>query len=462
MMIRGHVFNSDGKPAFARVIALPNTSYGARILLSNKEGYFEIPWLPAWLDEGRSIILIAKSGHMAPRGEERKNEAAIVEITDPAQPVTIHLGPVCDSLEAKVVDPNGQRLEKYTATLSLTKKFKCQAPIFGTIVGFLRERIFSPIPYGTKYILTIEAEGYKNKEVMVDATDRNKKIIDIGTITLQPESPAQFAVAKQDVNPDLEREFHDIYRLDEGEVIKFIKPPFVLGRQEYQLDILDDPTFALQAPGLQFGFHWDNELQMYSGYGGHNVWWVLFYVLGIPEYDYNLPKDLKIKLAGDWIIRTNSSKDEQLKALEEIIYAETKRIIRFEKRTVERDVIVATGRFDFKPLKSEKTDWLYLCLNENDRLVGNIVTHQPVSINELLPLISNTSGIDIKIDDRTEKVEVPKIKCRCSADLALNMSKEREKNLPILLDNLAKQTGLQFTVEKRPADIWFVTETKEN
>ena len=39
---------------------------------------------------------------------------------------------------------------------------------------------------------------------------------------------------------------------------------------------------------------------------------------------------------------------------------------------------------------------------------------------------------------------------------------DKETDLPALLDNLAKQTGLQFRVEKQPAEVWFVTEERED
>lgn len=397
---------------------------------------------------------------MAPRGEPRKNEAAIVEVTDPTQPVTIRLEPAFQALEGKVIDPNGQRLEKYAATLSLVTKFKCQAPIFETIVGYPRERIFSPIPYGTKYTLTIEAEGYQTKQVIVDATDRSKEIIDIGTITLQPEDPAKSAVTDQKANPDLAKEFHNIYRLDEGEVIKLIKPPFVLGRQEYMLATPRYASFALQhAGGLNYGFHWDNELKVHSLSSSDRIWWILCYVLGIPEYDYNLPKGLKVSLPGDWIVRTDSTKEEQLKALEEIIYAETNRIIRFEKRKVEREVIVAKGRYKFKPHPSgELPNHVHLTW---DGTFGN----PERTVDSLVKLFRYLEWrIKLKIMDETEPADDITIRYKESQNLGWipHEPELRSERLNALLDNLAKTTSLRFTVERRPAEIWFVTEVKEN
>lgn len=183
----------------------------------------KFPWSPTWLDKNQPICLIAKSGHYTPRGGIRRNEAAIVEVTDPTQPVTILLEPALHALEGKVVDPNGQHIPKYWATLSQTTEFKCQAPIFETEVWKPRVRIFSPIPYGTKYRLCIQAEGYQTKQIIVDATDRTKEVIDIGEITLHPQDPARPNVTEQGPNPDLAKEFNDIYRLEEQEVIKLVQ-----------------------------------------------------------------------------------------------------------------------------------------------------------------------------------------------------------------------------------------------
>ena len=448
MMIKGRILDSDNKPAVARIIALPVTSYGASIRSNNKEGSFELPWSPTWIDNGQPVYLIARSGHSG----SQRNEAAVVKVTDPTQPVTIRLEPARLSLEGKVVDPNGQRLAKYRARLSLLTKFKCRAPIFDTIVGFPRERIFSPIPYGAKYELTVRADGYQTKRLTVDATDRSKEVIDIGEITLQPQDPTKPAVIEQGSDPELAKEFHDIYRLDEQELIKFIKPPFVLGRQEYLLTTPRYSSFALQHPGHHYGFRWDNELKMYSSFSARRLKWVLRFVLGIPEYDFNLPKELKVDLPGDWIVRAGLPVAQQLKALEEIIYAETNRAIRFEKRTIEREVIVASGRYEFKPHPSGNY-YNYIPL-WNGRLQSSERT-----VDSLALLFGNIEReIKMKIVDETEPAENETIRFRWIK----RDPKPAGDKISALLDYLGKTTSLQFKIEHRPSEIWFVTEAKPN
>jgi beta-lactamase regulating signal transducer with metallopeptidase domain len=445
-MIKGRILDPNNEPAYgARIVALPVTSYGTAIKLNNKEGSFELPWSPTWIEEGQSIYLMSTCNNL------QLNQGAIVEVHDLTSPVTVRLEPAAEFV-MKLVDLNDRRVAKYSAILSVLGKFKCQAPIFETTVGVPRVHIFSSVPYGPKYTLTIQADGFQTKRVIVDATDRSKEVIDIGTVTLQPQDQTKPVVAEQGSNPDLAKEFHDIYRLDEQEFIKFIKPPFVLGRQEYLLTTPRYSSFALQHPGHHYGFRWDNELKMYSSFTDRRLLWVLYFVLGIPEYDFNLPKELKVDLPGDWIVRAGLPVAQQLKALEEIIYAETNRAIRFEERTIEREVIVASGRYEFKPHPSGNYS-NYIPLWD-----GRIQTSE-YTVDSLEGLFGNIEfQIKMKIVDETEPAENATIRFQW-------VERDPEPTgdkLSVLLDDLAKTTSLQFKVERRPAQIWFVTETKKN
>ena len=68
----------------------------------------------------------------------------------------------------------------------------------------------------------------------------------------------------------------------------------------------------------------------------------------------------------------------------------------------------------------------------------------------------------MKIVDETEPTEITTIRYKESQNLGwignVEGVKKREA-LDTLLDNLAKTMSLQFKVERRPAEIWFVTET---
>jgi hypothetical protein len=70
---------------------------------------------------------------------------------------------------------------------------------------------------------------------------------------------------------------------------------------------------------------------------------------------------------------------------------------------------------------------------------------------------------DVAIEDRSN---VPPNAIRYPYDPSLLLPHgngiNREKHLPLLLDNLARQAGLQFRVERQTAPIWFVVEDKNS
>jgi beta-lactamase regulating signal transducer with metallopeptidase domain len=461
--IKGRILDPNNNPANgAHIVALPVTSWGYYIepRNRNKEGYFELSWSPTWIEKGQSIYLVATCNY------QQANLAAIVELNDSKSLVTVRLEPAAN-LVMKVVDPNDRRIEKYRASLSAPVKFKCKAPIFETTVfGIPNGYIFSTIPYGSKYKLTIRADDYQTKELTVDATDRSKEIFDLGTITLQPQDHNKPVVAEKGPNPDLAKEFHDIYRLNAEEVLKFIESPFVLGRQEYMLATTPSyASFALEHRGYQYGFHWDGGLKAYSAYDTNSakLWSVLRLVLDIPVYEFSLPEELNVHVPyGDWIVRNELPIAEKLKALEDILHAELHRAIHFERRTAERDVIVVHGRYKFKPHPSGKYPD-YIPVTPEDQINKSAKIKTANSLPEFLSHLE--SSLEIKVADETEPMEKTTIRYRQSGERLgwIKYPEERRWKINSLLDNLAKTTSLQLKLERRPAQMWVVSEkTKTN
>jgi beta-lactamase regulating signal transducer with metallopeptidase domain len=467
-MIKGKILDPNNEPAYdARIVALPVTSWGYYIEPwgQNKEGYFELPWSPTWIKKGLPIYLMAVV-------QDPKSQAALVEVKDPASPVTVQLEPAF-AITGKVVDPAGQEIEDCLATISLSSKFKCQAPIYSFRGGKWWERMLSPLPYGAKYKLTVRAKGYQTRQIIVDGTDKSKKLIDLGAITLQPQDRAKPAVAERYADPDLAKEFHKLYSLDKDEIIKLIKPPFVLGRQEYfqkPTSIYPRTFESLESQGaLQAYLLWDGKALMETSLTGYTnthrrprLEYTLLLTLHMPHYDFNLPEELNIEMPyGDWIVRADSPREEQFRCLEEIIYAETNRAIRFEKRIAEREVIVANGRYEFKPHPSGKyAD--YIPVMSEDEITKSAKIETADSLPEFLSHLE--SSLQIKVADETEPMEKTTIRYRQSGGLLgwIKYPEERRWKLNILLDNLAKTTSLQFKVERRPAEMWVVTEETKN
>jgi beta-lactamase regulating signal transducer with metallopeptidase domain len=461
MRIKGQILGQDGKPAeSAAIVALPVRGDGTSVFSRrNDNGCFELPWSPTWIREGEHPWLFASNDQ-----QMGANEAVLVEVTDPAASVEVRLRPAA-IVAGKVADPNGQPL-KAKITVSLPQVFEQAVPIYdgGTDLRTPGTFSFWRVPYNHRYSLRLRADGYQAVEIPVDVTDTSLSTIDVGTIVMQPQDPAKPLLAqKEEIDPDLEKEFRELYRLDEGEVIKVIKPPYVLGRDQYLA------TMKHRGDGIingywSFSFLWNAEVQGRSATAGPldniSLSYLLRIILRLPCYDYEILQDLPPLHfpTADWIIREGSSVEDQLKALEEIIQAETHRMIRFEKHTVERDTIVVTGRYDFTPLPDKDLNRLYVIARETNQLVDR----EAASVAELLRDFGPEIGVPL--EDRTEPGQAARISYRSDYSLMKPLRGEpidKDTDLPAMLDNLAKQTGLQFSVEKQPAEIWVVTEEKD-
>ena len=85
------------------------------------------------------------------------------------------------------------------------------------------------------------------------------------------------------------------------------------------------------------------------------------------------------------------------------------------------------------------------------------------SVAEFLTAIWNRVGVPIV--DETQLSEATEIIYDHHRSAYLGEVKdklEKTKKLEMLLENLTKQTELQFRIENRLVEIWFVTEKKDN
>ncbi len=182
------------------------------------------------------------------------------------------------------------------------------------------------------------------------------------------------------------------------------------------------------------------------------------------SFEYDGPEELlSIELPGDWIIRDEVTQKVKLKALEQLIAEELSRTIQFEKRTVERQVIVATGSFKFHPPSEtyeHKSVHLYADELDPDEGSGGGTAD---SVNDFILRLG--SLVDMPVVDHTEsskKIKVPYRHHRSSYLRRIKDKAEKASKLEILLANLTKQTELQFRIEKRPVEVWFITEKKKD
>ena len=162
-------------------------------------------------------------------------------------------------------------------------------------------------------------------------------------------------------------------------------------------------------------------------------------------------------------MRDEATQEEKLKALEQLLADELGCSIRFEKRTIDREVVIATGKFKFHPPSRtyENSSVHLFCdqVDPDERAGGGTAD----SVSDFLQRLG--SRIKMPVIDKTESSEQLRIPYRHHRSSRLRNVKdkvEKTRKLKILLANLTDQTELQFKVALQPVEIWSVTEDKEN
>ncbi len=145
--------------------------------------------------------------------------------------------------------------------------------------------------------------------------------------------------------------------------------------------------------------------------------------------------------------------------MEQLLANEFGRSIRFEKRTIEREVVIATGKFKFHPPSGtyESSSVHLFCdeVDPDERAGGGTAD----SVIDFLQRLG--SRIKMPVIDKTdssEQLRIPYRHHRSSRLWDVKDKVEKTRKLKMLLASLTDQTELQFKVALQPVEIWFVTE----
>ena len=264
--------------------------------------------------------------------------------------------------------------------------------------------------------------------------------------------------------------FNEVYSLVDGEVLRWVRPPFIPERQIYATQDLHyyETTNNNPPPPAYLFFRWNGKLYNWTLAMERCNLALVLHSMGLKRYEYDDgPEQLSLlKLGGDWIERNNTSIEDRLSALEKILQDELGRTIRFERHRVNRDVIIVRGQYKRIPLEGvDDPSHIYVYPDSWEHLNGP----EPVdgggrgSLAEMLqmvgsdfelPMVFETANLsDISVYYRTSE----------SYGFAKANAKTREEELEIfesVLGNLSRQTSLQFEHGERETAVWFIREEK--
>lgn len=260
-----------------------------------------------------------------------------------------------------------------------------------------------------------------------------------------------------------EHRFDSAYKLKPAEVVRYVKPPFVSARADYYHT---EPALKMQAQAIpkppdRFIFEQrDQERPVYRQctFGGGTkdepLYDALNDILNIKQYELEGPANLlNLNVHGDWTIRSGASPEAVLAALEPILLKLTRHHVHFEKQTVDRDVIVVSGKLTLDQLKETGISGGKLVKMYAEQLRDRGQTG--FTLEDLVGALGE--HLQTYVVNETQSSQHFNFECYADADVS-HAGNRRAELTEKVLKNLTAQTGLVFSHERRPVDIWFVTE----
>ena len=273
-------------------------------------------------------------------------------------------------------------------------------------------------------------------------------------------APRQTAATQAigDASPYPWRErFEKVYRLEPGEIVRLISPPFVAERRQFIASDWRDSRAIVD--GWQMTFYYDeqrglrrNSFAAHPGTLGSGV----AACSELTRAEVEMPDELKfLEVAGDWIVRRDSTIEQRMKAAEQILCSATGRKIVVKKTARPRRVLVVSGTYAFTPLsqaKDQRTIHLYC----QELIEPNGAGGGSGALTSLFERLQNVTGQKIV----NQAVVAGGTKVGWTNHHDLSSAGKDLKMRDLLLDNIAKQTGLTFSAQTQDVEIWTVEEQK--
>jgi hypothetical protein len=262
--------------------------------------------------------------------------------------------------------------------------------------------------------------------------------------------------------------FDEAYGLSKGQAIRHVPPPFIPERLDFYKWAAASQAQAVPDGPMSMTVRWAGENPRFGGgrFGGGNgdaqgmtVRQILQGVIGLKPQEFDAPRELlDMELAGDWSVRYRAKQPELLAGLAEVLSAITKRKLSFAREKSTIDAVVVRGSpkrpadlppGDTWPLQLDVKEVEFLRpfggagpLESLFDVVGR-ATGWPV-IEQWQrpdpPPVVSWSGNRVTEDDDLERID------RAALDRVINA--------------IAKETGLELTVEPREVERWKLVEKK--
>jgi len=281
----------------------------------------------------------------------------------------------------------------------------------------------------------------------------------------QDAQDAPKASAKVDTDEESLKKFLEIYRLVPGQDLKRIEPPRPDGIRVYWKKNRQGEDAGLRDL-VAMAFKWSDpdQLQIWSQRYGAGIGWSLRELpqyLGMDAYSTEVEGDpdlLKTEVNGDWIYRVGAPDARMAAALESILQRALRLRITVRFRQVERDVVVARGRYRHSPVAGRSKNQVEIYGKQivpNGGGAGGGGGKFP----EFLKYVA--LWIERPVVSEVENPPQEEIEWFYNHRSPFTEQMRREDHdEALVLQHLQEQTGLTFTREKKPIRVLFIERAK--
>jgi thiol-disulfide isomerase/thioredoxin len=269
----------------------------------------------------------------------------------------------------------------------------------------------------------------------------------------------------QAAKPKWRGRFDEVYRLAEGELLRRIPEPYVPERSDfffYQFSrwgwFYSLPTDRMPRVPKSAVLTWDDVGNQVKGGmdRGHLTVIDLLRQLGFQERELAGDETLLNRhLPGDWIRREVPEREDLLTAFEQILNSELGLPVRFTPKQVKRDVFIASGTFELRPLGDGYGDYtIHLFAGGPDPLGEIRGGGGSGDLNHLLDYVGRLGKV--RIVSKTEDPDIENLKWRQHSSARGGRLSSDPSLFEKVLESISQQTSLRFEKQRQTEEVWFV------
>ena len=267
--------------------------------------------------------------------------------------------------------------------------------------------------------------------------------------------------------PAWQRSFDAVYGLKRGQLLCHISLPYLPERKDFfwrqfiRWGWFNVPNEQMPRIPDSAILTWNEQKEQIDGGMNFSNLSILDILTNFGFHEWEFQGDLQMlqrQVPGDWVKREEVQRENLLAQFEEILRKEIGLPIRFIPNEVERDVFIVTGRFEFHPISKEYGNNIALFVEKPDPPKNIRRGGGSGDLNSFLDYVSRL--INIRIINKSISNTGENLIWRQHSTAQTSRLRTNNALIDTLLENISKQTSLQFQRQRRREHVWLIKTDK--